>query len=58
MVRRMGTADFEEDKGITAREIITDDTPHWSGLYNADGFPLFKKKEPFGFIGRKHDSSL
>ncbi len=57
MVRRMGISDFEEEKGITAREIMINDSPQWSGLLNAEGMPLYKRKEPFGFVGSNNDKS-
>jgi hypothetical protein len=33
----------------TAKTAIIDDPKTFTGLYNADGVPLHRKTEPFGF---------
>ena len=41
-----------DEWGHTAEEIIIEDKSGWSGLYDSRGYPLYKQKEPFGFVNK------
>lgn len=40
---------FIIEDGETARSVHVEERSTWTGLYDADGNPIHREKEPFGF---------
>ena len=40
---------FDDDVSLTGQTVLEDD-PEWSGLYDADGEPLYRERKKVGFV--------
>lgn len=51
-------SEFWDDPPETAREFHHSDRDTWTGLYNHNGEPLHREREPFGFNPNRWNDSM